>query len=335
GERFLRRAFASFGPRDAIMWFEQRGVRLKVEPDGRIFPISDSSATVIDLLVKKAEELGVVVERGCGVDRIVPHPDRLDIVLHDLRVINADRVIVCTGGHPKDEGFRWLAELGHRIIAPVPSLFTFNLPDDPIRTLSGVVAEHVRVRLPGSHVETTGPLLVTHWGMSGPAILRASAWGARFLHGLHYRTTVQVNWVGGANEQDVRSAFATQNADDAQKHAENTARMDLPKRLWVHLLTKAGIDPARRWGTIGMKDRNRLIDLLTNDRYTMGGKTTFKEEFVTAGGVDLGQVDPRTMCSTVVPGLYFAGEVLDIDGITGGFNFQAAWTTGHIAGRLL
>nr|MBP8824203.1 aminoacetone oxidase family FAD-binding enzyme [Flavobacteriales bacterium] len=215
---------------------------------------------------------------------------------------------------------------------PVPSLFTFNMPGEPVRELMGVVADPVRARIMGTELESKGPLLITHWGMSGPAVLRLSAWGARTVQLRGYRFTLQLHWLGGTGEEEVRGAMA--DADLQRKQAQNANPFSIPRRLWEFLLAKAGIPLERPWAEVGKKERNRLVDVLTNDRYTVSGKTTFKEEFVTAGGVSLDEVDPRTLQSLVVPGLYLAGEVLDIDGITGGFNFQAAWTTGALAGRL-
>ena len=208
------------------------------------------------------------------------------------------------------------------------------MPGDPVRELMGVVAPAVRARVVGSDLETLGPLLITHWGMSGPAILRLSAWGARQISELDYRFTLQLNWLGGASEEHTRAALELARIEQGRKLVQNLTVFPLPKRLWWFLLNKAGIPLDRVLGEVNKKERNRLVDLLTNDRYTVSGRTTFKEEFVTAGGIDLGEVDPLTMQSLKVPGLFLAGEVLDIDGITGGFNFQAAWTTGYLAGKL-
>jgi predicted Rossmann fold flavoprotein len=255
-----------------------------------------------------------------------------ELALNDGATVRADRVIIATGGSPKLEGFTWLSELGIGIVPPVPSLFTFNMPSDPIKELMGVVVDPARVRVVGTGLESVGALLVTHWGMSGPAVLKLSAWGARVIHDRNYRFTAQVNWLGRVSEEEVRGRLIGPDLDIARKHAANADPFGLPKRLWSFLLEKAGIPPERPWGDLPHRERNRMIDLLTNDRYEVDGKTTFKEEFVTAGGVDLAGLDPATMESRVVPGLYFAGEVIDIDGVTGGFNFQAAWTTGYLAG---
>ncbi|MBL7938293.1 MAG: NAD(P)/FAD-dependent oxidoreductase [Flavobacteriales bacterium] len=333
GEQFLRKAFERFAVRETISWFSEHNVELKTEMDGRMFPTTDSSQTIVDVLQEGARKRGIRIALHCGakaIERISDGSVRLMIGAQDLR---ADRAIITTGGHPSPTAYRWLAELGHTIVAPVPSLFTFNMPGEAIRDLMGVVVP-ARVRIVGTEVESTGPVLITHWGLSGPAVLRASAFGARSLHALDYRFTVQVNWLKGLSEESVRKTFTDQADVLARKIAANADPFHLPKRFWSYQLDRAGIPMDRPWGTIGKKEKNRLIDLLTNDRYPVSGKTTFKEEFVTAGGVALDEVDPITMQSRSVPGLYFAGEVLDIDGITGGFNFQAAWTTGFIAGKL-
>ncbi len=335
GERFLRKAFEQFSAKDTITWFESRGVRTKAEADGRMFPVTDNSQTIIDCLMNTAQELGVVIEQSCAVTACIPNTttNGSTLELSTGRRLLADRIIIATGGHPKPDAYTWLKDLGHTIVTPVPSLFTFNMPDEPIRELMGVVADPARVRITGTDLESVGPLLITHWGMSGPAILKLSAWGARTVQEMDYQFTLQVNWLGGSNEEQVRSLFAAEGEALGRKQVVNADPFGLPKRLWQFLLTKAEIPLEKRLGDLQKKERNRLIDLLTNDRYAVKGKTTFKEEFVTAGGVCLDEVDPTTMQSRVVPGLYFAGEVLDIDGITGGFNFQAAWTTGYVAGR--
>jgi predicted Rossmann fold flavoprotein len=333
GERFLKKAFAQFSVKDTLAWFAQRGVELKAEADGRMFPVTDSSETIIRCLMDEAHGSGVRIMRQCGVKAMAARPSGgFGLHVENGGILEADRVIVTTGGHPKPEGYAWLNALGHTIVQPVPSLFTFNMPGETIRSLMGVVAEPVRARIIGTGLESTGPLLITHWGMSGPAVLKLSAWGARVVQGMGYRFTLQLHWLGGMGEEQVRTAMA--GLDLQRKQARNANRFNLPHRLWEFLLAKADIPVERTWGEVAKKDRNRLVDLLTNDRYAVSGKTTFKEEFVTAGGVSLEEVDAHTLQSQRIPGLYFAGEVLDIDGITGGFNFQAAWTTGWLAGKL-
>jgi len=331
GERFLRKAFEHFSVKDTIAWFAQRGVQLKTEPDGRMFPVSDDSGTIIRCLMDEAEERDVRIVLHSGVKAIERSSNGFTLRMETGGELKADRVIVTTGGHPKAEGYAWLKQLGHTIVPPAPSLFTFNMPGEEIRSLMGVVADPVRARIVGTKLESNGPLLITHWGMSGPVVLRLSAWGARAVQGMGYRFTLQLHWLGGISEDEVRAAMADE--EHRRKQAQNANPFTLPRRLWEFLLNRAGIPLEKTWGDVGKNDRNRLVDLLTNDRYTVAGKTTFKEEFVTAGGVALEEVDPHTLQSLKVPGLYFAGEVLDIDGITGGFNFQAAWTTGFLAGR--
>ena len=334
GERFLRKSFTLFSARDTVEWFNTRGVALKAEEDGRMFPVSNDSSTIVDALLDEAEALGVDVRTRAAVAGCVPMAGGgFRVRLAGGQELAADRVIITTGGHTKPQAYEWISALGHPIVPPVPSLFTFNMPNEPIRALMGVVADPVRLRVIGTDLESYGPLLITHWGMSGPAVLRISAWGARILEAMAYQATVQVNWLGGLNEDAVRDQLAVRHAELGRKQAGNANPFALPRRLWVHLLQKANIDPQLSWSELSRRERNRLIDLLTNDRYSLQGKTTFKEEFVTAGGVDLEGVDPVTLESRMVPGLHFAGEVLDIDGITGGFNFEAAWTTGVLAGR--
>lgn len=332
GGRFLKKPFQRFGPKETVDWFTQRGVDLKTEADGRMFPVTDDSSTIVECLTEAAQRSGVELWTGATVATLEVASAGFLVHLKDGRDLEADRVIVTTGGNPKPGSYQWIADLGHTIVPPVPSLFTLNLPGDPIRTLMGVVAPNARVRIIGADVESTGPLLITHWGMSGPAVLRLSAWGARIVHAVDHQFTIQVNWLAGTNEELVRSEMDNTSSELERKLARNADPLGLPRRLWAFLLEKAGIGEERTWGSLAKRERNRLIDLLTNDRYQVRGKTTFKEEFVTAGGVDLSEVDPATMESRIVPGLYFAGEVLDIDGITGGFNFQAAWTTGFLAG---
>jgi len=332
GEAFLRKVFAQWGQPEAVQWFARHGVQLKTEADGRMFPITDSSQTVIDVLQGAVEKLGVRIRMGCAVSRMERVDDAWQLSTPQ-GALQYDRVIVASGGSPKAEGLEWLRALGHEVVAPVPSLFTFNLTDERIRELMGVVAPNVRLRIEGTKLESNGPLLITHWGFSGPAVLRLSAFGARALHERNYAYTVRVHWTGDVNEQIAREQLQAEAAAHPKRQLANAAGFGLPARLWSYLLERAGLQPGKPLGELGPRLLARLLDVLTNDKYAAQGKTTFKEEFVTAGGIALAQVDPLTLQSTVQPGLHFAGEVLDIDGITGGFNFQAAWSTGWLAGR--
>ena len=332
GEAFVRKVFTAWGQPEAVAWFSAHGVALKVEADGRMFPITDDSRTVIDALQRAVRSFGVEARSHCPVTGIERKGGTWS-----LRVpggtLQADRVVVATGGSPKEEGLTWLKVLGHEIVPAVPSLFTFNLPGDPIRELMGVVAADVRLRIAGTKLESTGPLLITHWGLSGPAVLRLSAFGARALHDLRYEYTVLVDWLGEMGEKGARELLHVEANAHPRRQVVNAECFSLPARLWNYLLLRAGLSLEKPLGELGRKGADRLLDVLTNDRYQARGKTTFKEEFVTAGGLALQHVDPATMESRVAPGLHFAGEVLDIDGITGGFNFQAAWSTGWLAGK--
>lgn len=331
GEAFLRKAFAQWHRDHTVAWFKERGVALKTEADGRMFPVTDSSETIIDCLTGAAERSGIRILTRTGVNALEPGEKHWTVRTNTAE-LQAEQVIVASGGSPKREGLQWLADLGHTIVDPVPSLFTFNLPQEPLTTLMGTVAQ-ARVRIEGSKLESTGPVLVTHWGLSGPAVLRLSAWGARELQARNYTFALRINWMGGRNEEELRELFRTETMAHPKRTVANMKGPGLTARLWEYLLQRSLVAGEKPLGEVGRDGLNRILATLTNDRYTAKGKTTFKEEFVTAGGVDLKEIDPSTMASLRCPGLYFAGEVLDIDGITGGFNFQAAWTTGWIAGR--
>ncbi|MCB0794832.1 MAG: NAD(P)/FAD-dependent oxidoreductase [Flavobacteriales bacterium] len=330
GGKFLRKAFQHWDAADTVDWFNVRGVELKTEADGRMFPVTDSSATITDLLEREARRLRIEIRLGEPFHRLEQEGNRLVAHTSSGPVV-ADRIIVCIGGS-KVQDMKWAESLGHDVVPPVPSLFTFNLPDDPIRKLMGVSVDRVRVRIAGAKWQAEGPLLITHWGMSGPAILRLSAFAARELHAVGYQFEVLVDWTAEKNAMSIRDELDRVATSASKRLVRNAPPFSLPQRLWEFLLNRAMIGPQQAWGSLGRKQHDKLIEVLVNDRYEARGKTTFKEEFVTAGGIALSEVDPDTMQSRKVPGLHFAGEVLDIDGITGGFNFQAAWTTGRIAG---
>ncbi|HMQ74855.1 MAG TPA: NAD(P)/FAD-dependent oxidoreductase [Flavobacteriales bacterium] len=331
GGPFVRKVFEAFGQPDTVAWFAAHGVRLHTEADGRMFPSTNDSRTVIDALTEAARRAGVVTRLQHPVRVLEPAGDGWRVT-GPFGSVDASAVVVATGGSPKAEGLAWLQHLGHCIVPPVPSLFTFNIPDPALRTLMGVSADPVRVRLAGLGLEATGPVLITHWGLSGPAVLRLSAFGARVLHERGYRYTVLVDWTGGVGEAAVVKTLEHAIADHPRKRVANTPLFGLATRLWTSLCLAAELPETKPWDELGRRGRDKLMAVLTNQTFPAQGKTTFKEEFVTAGGIDLAQVDPRTLESRVVPGLFFAGEVLDIDGITGGFNFQSAWSTGHVAG---
>ena len=333
GQHFVKKAFAHFSVADTIRWFGQRGVELKTEPDGRMFPVSNSSQTIIDCLLHEAEVYGVEIRAQWEVKEILPTGAGFEIVSSQNAKLTADFVCVAGGGYPKKENFGWLGNLGHTIEEPVPSLFTFNMPQNPVTALMGVAVARATAKVASSKLAETAPLLITHWGMSGPAVLRLSAWGARMLHEKDYAFSALIHWVADAGEESVRAEFQKVRFASPTQKLSNANPFRLPQRLWDFLLHKAGIHADQRWADLPSKEQNRLVKILTNDEYAVKGKTTFKEEFVTCGGVKLSEIEPETMQSRLVPGLFFAGEIMDVDGITGGFNFQHAWTSGWLAAR--
>jgi predicted Rossmann fold flavoprotein len=332
GTNFVKKSFHQFFTTDTIMWFEQRGVQLKTEDDGRMFPVTDSSQTIIECLLREANQYKVQVKMNREVKGLQRVNDRWQVTLSTEEVMEADVVCVASGGYPKVTQFRWLLELGHTVEEPVPSLFTFNLPLHPIRQLMGVSTD-ARVKITGSKLNEQGPVLITHWGLSGPAVLRLSAWGARELSARQYDFGIVVNWLAGMNEQECRTALQSLRGEAPQKKVQAHHHFDLPQRLWQFLCEQADISNTLRWADLPAANQNKLLNNLTAYALQVKGKTTFKEEFVTAGGIRLSEIDPNTMQSRVVPGLYFAGEIMDVDGVTGGFNFQHAWTSGFIAAK--
>ncbi|MFD2201184.1 NAD(P)/FAD-dependent oxidoreductase [Shivajiella indica] len=332
GEKFLKKVFTHFSVKDTIDWFESRNVPLKVEEDGRIFPVSDNSQSIINALQKEAIRLNVKIQLNFSVDKIEKAGDRFIIFSKD-RKIDFDRLIICSGGNPKMEGFNFIHGLGHTIVPPIPSLFTFNTPHEPIRKLMGISVPEAYVRLEGTKLAYQGPLLITHWGLSGPAVLKLSAFGAQWLHEHKYKTKAHIRWNSDWTEDFILQNLLNFKNQHPKKKISTNSLFGLPARLWEHLTENSEISEESIWQNIAKKQLNKLVQNLFCYIVTVEGKTTFKEEFVTAGGVDLDEVDPETMQSKLVNGLFFAGEVLNIDGITGGFNFQAAWSTGYLAGR--
>jgi predicted Rossmann fold flavoprotein len=334
GGKFLKKVFYIFNNKHTINWFEARGVPLIIQDDLRVFPESGDSVSIIDCFLREARKMGVEIKTGKAVKYIKPADKQWDIGFagDDDPDERFDKVIVTTGGSPKRIGLEWLEKLGHKIEDPVPSLFSFNMPGEPITTLMGVSVEKAIVRIQGTKLISEGPLLITHWGMSGPAILKLSSFGARILSDFDYNFKVQVNWAREQNNELVYNNLSEIANHHSHKILSNFRPYSLPGRLWIYLLEKIDIQPDKSWVELGKKGMNRLVNLLTNDVYEVKGKTTFRDEFVTCGGVSLESVEMTTMQSKSCKNLYFAGEVLDIDGITGGFNFQAAWTTGYIAG---
>jgi len=334
GSRKLRKAFGSFHTKHTMEWFEARGVPLVIQEDNCVFPVSQNSQSIIDCFLNEAHRLQIGIHISQGVRAMKRTGDVFELECGD-DILLFNKVIVTTGGSPKRSGLEWLETLGHKIENPVPSLFTFNMPEEKIRSLMGIVVDNPLVSIQGTKLKSDGPLLITHWGMSGPAILKLSAFGARILNERNYEFKVQVNWVHITNADLVMNELLSIAKAHPNKMLANYRPYLLPERLWHYLVERAGSSLQSVWGQLGKKSMNKLVNILTNDVYLVSGKTTFKEEFVTCGGVSLESIDFKTMQSTVVPGLYFAGEVMNVDGITGGYNFQAAWTTAFIAAKLL
>jgi predicted Rossmann fold flavoprotein len=333
GGKQLKKAFFQFNTKDTVEWFESRGVKLKIEEDNRMFPVTDNSQTIIDCLMREAERLGVTIKKGTSISSISKRKDQFILSVGENEFI-ADKIIIASGGSPKIEGFGWLKRMGHTIVPPVPSLFTFNMPAEPIKKLMGIVANPVSLKIKGTKLSSEGALLVTHWGMSGPAVLKLSSWGARELNAMNYKFDVLINWLGNKSEQEIRDWLDIEIQTIGKRQIGNKNPFQLTNRLWLYFLEKNEINPETPWNQVKKKSLNKLLNTLVNDEYKAEGKTTFKEEFVTCGGVSLDEVSFETMESKVCPGIYFAGEVLDIDAVTGGFNFQSAWTTGFIAGKV-
>ena len=335
GGKKLKNIFHQFGTEDTRNWFEERGVPLKVEPDGRVFPISNNSQSIIDCLVHECEKNNISIKFLRSVKRLSKVKSKWIINFNDNSSSDLfDSIIVASGGSPKLKGFDWLKNLGHKIINPIPSLFTFNMPNESIISLSGIALKQVRIKIVDTKIDLLGPLLITHWGMSGPVILKASSIGARDLFEKEYSFDLQINWLIDRNTEILFKKLQDYSMLFSNKLLSKQNPFDLPSRLWLFLIEKFNLNDNKKWGELGKKNMRKLIEFLTKDFYSVSGKTTFKEEFVTCGGVSLENIELKTMQSKIVTDLYFAGEVLDIDGITGGYNFQSAWSTGFIAGKL-
>ena len=345
GEQALIAPFQRFQARDTVEWFERRGVKLKTENDGRMFPITDSSRTIIDCLLREARAAGVRLELNANVERVMRVQNGFEVVLAKRgsqcavpeagAPIFCDRLLLATGGCRAAVAGQLAVSLGHTLERPVPSLFTFHIETHWLRGLAGVSVPDAEVSVPETDLRERGAVLATHWGLSGPAILRLSAWGARALHGTNYQFPLCVNWLPNLNAESLTAAIQAQRNTNAAKLLVNTPIGKLPARLWEQLVLAAGIGPDTRWAALSRTAQHKLVQQLQRTEFQVVGKSLNKDEFVTCGGVRLSEVNFKTMESRICPGLHFAGELLDIDGITGGFNFQAAWTTGWIAGKAM
>ncbi|MGA2018392.1 MAG: NAD(P)/FAD-dependent oxidoreductase [Opitutaceae bacterium] len=339
GSRELIGPLHRFGPAETVAWFAQRGVELKTEEDGRMFPVTDDSATVTDCLVRSARAAGARLLTGSGVRAVARLPAGADarflVELAAGAAVGADRVLIATGGTSGSAGLSIASSLGHSVAPPVPSLFTFHVDDARLKGLAGVSAPSAGVSVRGSGLRESGPLLVTHSGLSGPAVLRLSAWGARELHAAGYRFALCVNWAEPRTREQARSELESCRGAHPRRRVSSGNPFGLPARLWERLAAAAGIAPGTTWATVTAEAMRALAGQAAACEFAVEGKSMNKEEFVTCGGVRLDEVDMATMESRICPGLYLAGEVLDIDGITGGYNLQAAWTTGWQAGRAM
>jgi predicted Rossmann fold flavoprotein len=336
GGNALRGTFEKFQPRDTIAWFAARGVELKTEPDGRMFPVTNSSQTIIDCLLRAARAAEVELRANCGLERAERRPaGGFALQLSGGEILDSDRLMLATGGCRAAAAGQLAVSLGHTLVAPVPSLFTFHVPIPWLRELAGISVDPVEVTLPGVRLRERGALLITHTGVSGPAILRLSAWGARELHEQKYQFPLHVNWLPHLDAESVAATLESRRAAQPARFIVNTPFPPLPGRLWESLVLAAGIARATRWADLPRARRHQLIQQLIRTMFEVTGRSLNQDEFVTCGGVPLHEVNFRSMESRICPGLYFGGELLDIDGVTGGFNFQSAWTTGWLAGNAM
>ncbi|MEO8819655.1 MAG: NAD(P)/FAD-dependent oxidoreductase [Ginsengibacter sp.] len=335
GEKFLKQAFHIFFTKDTIEWFEKRNVKLKTEADGRMFPESNTSGTIVNCLLQEANKFGVEILMNREIIKIEKVEEEskntFQLTSKDGTVLAADFVVVACGGFPKAVQYNWLADLGHSFESPVPSLFTFNVPRNPISELMGISVENAMVKINGTKFSQTGPLLITHWGFSGPAVLKLSAFAAKELSKMNYDFSISINWISDYHENSVLEKLKSIRHESASKKVSNKNPFNLPERFWEYHLKECGINPEIRWADLPAKQQNLLAKQLCAQQFHVKGKTTFKDEFVTAGGIKFSEINATTMESKIIQNLFFAGEILNVDGITGGYNFQHAWTSGWIA----
>ena len=332
GGNALKKLFGAFKVEDTIDWFALRGIQLKTEKDGRMFPETDNSQTIIDCFLQEARKLQIQLKLHFGVTQLEKEGEGFLLRSSMGEEVKAQKVLIAIGGHAKEEAYQWLLESGHSLVSPLPSLFTFNSPSNPLRELPGLSVPLGLVRIEGTKLQYEGPVLLTHWGFSGPAVLKLSAFGARWIHEQDYRFAIHIRWVAVGTEGEVRKQMQSYQQAHPKRQVQRHPLFELPQRLWGYACEQAEIAPDRVWAEVSKKSFNKLLECLFRDRHEVKGKTTFKEEFVTCGGIPLAELQLPRMESRLWPGLYFAGEVLDVDGITGGFNFQHAWTSGWLAG---
>lgn len=335
GQKELKKLFRMFQAKETVEWFTKLGVSLKAEDDGRMFPVTDDSQTIIDCFLEQAKSFNIEIRTSSEVEKIVLSKGQFELSIRKDTSLISKNILVAIGGHNHTEPYNFIRDLGHTVIPTIPSLFTFNDLEKKFKDLMGVAVPDAEIKIAGTKLSERGPVLITHWGLSGPAVIKLSAWAAEYLHQLKYEFTALVNWTGTMTEDELRNVLLTQKSERGKQKILTNTMFGLPSRLWERLVGLTEIDSAKIWAEASNKDINRLIEFLIRCPFQIKGKTTFKEEFVSCGGVDLKEINLETMESTKVPGLYFAGEVLNIDGETGGFNFQAAWTTAWVAAQAL
>ncbi|HEU5145350.1 MAG TPA: NAD(P)/FAD-dependent oxidoreductase [Chryseosolibacter sp.] len=333
GERTLRTTFKKYGASDTIDWFKRRGVTINAEEDGRMFPSTNSSETIINCFLSEAKRLRIEIETGVEVDDVHRVGKQFAIKTASGKTYHCRRVLIAVGGSPKHEAYNFIRKLGHTVVPPIPSLFTFNDRERSFVDLMGISVPTAEVRITGTKFKMSGALLITHWGLSGPAVIKLSAWAAQYLYDVGYDFSVLVSWIGSVGEENIRALLHSQKSERAKQKVHSHPLFDLPQRLWTKLCTHAEIPEDKIWSEISNRHLNKLLEYIIKCPFHIKGKTTFKEEFVTCGGVHLDEVNPLTFESKIVNGVFFAGEVLNIDGETGGFNFQAAWSTAALAAR--
>ncbi len=335
GTNFLKKAFHWFNTKHTIEWFKERNVLLKTEEDGRMFPATNTSQTIIDCFLKEANKYGIEILMNCEVKEIQQQENVFKLHTNDNRKFLCNYLCIATGGYPKFAQFSWIKKLGHNIENPIPSLFTFNIPNNSLTTLMGISVDNAQIKIAGTKLHNKGALLITHWGVSGPAVLKLSAYAAKELAEKNYHFNIVINWLSNYSEQSLQEEWKILRQQFASNKIYAKNPFGLPNRLWQYFLQENKINENLHWADISSKQQNNLIKSLTAQEFEVNGKTTFKEEFVTCGGIQLNEVNVNTMQSKLVENLFFAGEVLNIDGITGGFNFQNAWTTAFIAANAI
>lgn len=337
GNKELINTFTQFSCKDTIEWYLKKNIKLIAEHDNRMFPSTNTSQTIIDCLLNECDKHKIKIITNTDVIAIEKNKNIFNLkIRNNEHNYTCEKLIITSGGNSNTESYNWLRNIGHSITTPIASLFTFNLKDKNICTLMGLSVLNANIKINESKLSYSGPLLITHWGFSGPAILKLSAYGAQFLHGKNYQYKITINWLGEeTNESELREKLNSIKETEKFKKIYGFCPFDMPKRLWEYFLTEANVSNDLTWANISNKQINALINQLLFNVFDCNGKTTFKDEFVTCGGIKRSEIDFKTMQSKIIPNLYFAGEIIDIDGITGGFNFQAAWSTAYVAAKNL